>query len=124
MTWSALKHFQTYLLLKKIQQRKTKSATIWKSRQIKDALGISGVISSEYSWKTMGTEEEHGAQIDLLIDRSDDVINLCEMKYSKTPFRITKGYFSDLQNKLMRGEDSDSLGCVIKNNCMRNCSKR
>ena len=72
------------------------------SRQIKEALGISGVISSEYSWKTMGTEEENGAQIDLLIDRSDDVINLCEMKYSKTSFRITKGYFSDLQNKLIR----------------------
>ena len=69
----------------------------------------------------MGTEEENGARIDLLIDRSDDVINLCEMKYSKAPFRITKGYFSDLQNKLMRGEDSDSLGCVIKNYCMRNC---
>ena len=72
------------------------------SSQIKEALGISGVISSEYSWKTEGTEEEYGAQIDLLIDRNDAVINLCEMKFSKTTFRITKGYSSDLQNKLMR----------------------
>ncbi|MBR1469698.1 MAG: ATP-binding protein [Prevotella sp.] len=72
------------------------------SRQIKEALGISGIISSEYSWKVDGTADESGAQIDLLIDRSDGVINLCEIKFSKTAFRITKSYNSDLQRKRMR----------------------
>lgn len=45
--------------------------------QIKEALGISGVESSEYSWRSK--VKEGGAQIDLLIDRRDDVINLCKI---------------------------------------------
>lgn len=50
------------------------------SRQIKKQLGINGVISNEYAWRLEADEEHPGTQIDLLIDRSDDVINLCEMK--------------------------------------------
>ena len=40
-----------------------------------------------------------GAQIDLLIDRADNVINLCEMKYTESPFVITDDYCNDLLNK-------------------------
>lgn len=43
--------------------------------QIKQVLGISGIQSQEYAWKNSET------QIDLLIERKDDVINLCEMKF-------------------------------------------
>ena len=43
--------------------------------QLKRALGISGVLTQEYTW------HNQDAQIDLLIDRQDGVINLCEMKY-------------------------------------------
>ena len=43
--------------------------------QIKQALGISGVLTQEFAWKNQET------QIDLLIDRQDDVVNLCEMKF-------------------------------------------
>lgn len=50
--------------------------------QIKRALGIDGIMSNEYSWNIRKTDEHYGAQIDLLIDRSDNAINLCEMKYS------------------------------------------
>lgn len=72
------------------------------SRQIKARLGVSGIISSEYAWWVEGNEEEKGAQIDLLIDRNDGVINLCEMKYTKTPFKINSAYNAELQNKKMR----------------------
>lgn len=69
------------------------------SEQIKKALGISGVITNEYSWRTAATDEHPGAQIDLLIDRSDKVINLCEIKYSDNPYTIDKKYMENLRNK-------------------------
>ncbi len=70
------------------------------SEQIKKALGISGVITNEYSWRTVATDEHPGAQIDLLIDRSDKVINLCEIKYSDSPYSIDKKYMENLRNKV------------------------
>ena len=69
------------------------------SHQIKAKLGIAGVVSNEYAWQTLGNENESGAQIDLLIDRNDDVINLCEMKFTKAPFKIDADYDAVLQNK-------------------------
>ena len=66
--------------------------------QIKAALGISGVSTSEYSWKSR--ESSPGAQIDLLIDRRDGVINLCEMKYSASAFEINADYAKNLINKV------------------------
>jgi hypothetical protein len=62
------------------------------SRQIKAKLGIAGIISSEYAWQTKKDETGNGAQIDLLIDRNDGVINLCEMKFTKAPFKIDADY--------------------------------
>ncbi|MBR1557227.1 MAG: ATP-binding protein [Prevotella sp.] len=67
------------------------------SRQIKDKLGISGVITSEYSWRTDKTDEHPGVQIDLLIDRSDDTITICEMKFTREPFAISHDYDEKLQ---------------------------
>ena len=69
------------------------------SEQIKKALGISGVITSEYSWRTAATDEHPGAQIDLLIDRSDKAINLCEIKYSDGPYTIDKKYMENLRTR-------------------------
>ena len=65
--------------------------------QIRRALGISGVLSDIYSWKSKN--HSPGAQIDLVIERGDNVINLCEMKYSSTEFIINKEYEQKLQNK-------------------------
>jgi len=62
--------------------------------QIKKALGISGVQTSVANWQS--TE----AQIDLLIDRKDQVINLCEMKFSINAYSINKKYAETLRNKL------------------------
>lgn len=68
--------------------------------QIKKALGISGVFSTSSSFYKKGTQEEKGAQIDLLIDRNDQVINLCEIKFYHEPFTITKAYADSLRNKM------------------------
>lgn len=66
--------------------------------QIKSALGISGVDSRAVSWRS--EKIRGGAQIDLLIDRSDNVFNLCEMKFSKRAFSITAKYERELTNKI------------------------
>ncbi|MGM9797721.1 MAG: ATP-binding protein [Parabacteroides sp.] len=60
--------------------------------QIKHKLGIAGVQSDVCSWNVIANEEHKGAQIDLLIDRRDQVINLCEMKFSTGPYLLTKAY--------------------------------
>lgn len=65
---------------------------------IKKALGISGVFTKEYSWRSK--ESNPGVQIDLLIHRKDMVINLCEIKYSNSEFQITKEYEENLRNKM------------------------
>lgn len=70
------------------------------SEQIKKALGISGVITNEYAWSTTATSEHPGVQIDLLIDRSDKIINICEIKYSEEPYLIDKKYMENLQSKV------------------------
>jgi hypothetical protein len=51
----------------------------------------------EGSW--IGKGDESGAQVDLLIDRDDNVINLCEMKFSGGPFTIDRKYANELMTK-------------------------
>jgi hypothetical protein len=67
--------------------------------QIKQALGIAGVQTRVCSWRTSKAASK-GAQIDLLIDRKDDTVNICEIKYTRTPFAIDKRYMEKLQDKL------------------------
>ena len=69
------------------------------TQQIKAALGIAGVLSNVYSWRKGADETSDGAQIDLLIDRKDQVINLCEMKYSLSEYIIDAEYEQKLRNK-------------------------
>ncbi len=72
--------------------------------QIKAALGFSAVISSAHSWtfkpQTGNDKNEIGAQIDLLIDRNDDTINLCEMKYASSPYTLSKEEDMKLRNRM------------------------
>lgn len=69
-------------------------------KQIKNKLGISGVLTQESSWFIKGTDEQNGAQIDMLIDRDDRIINICEMKFSRQEFEIDKEYQTNLINKI------------------------
>lgn len=62
-------------------------------RQIKQKLGITGVQSDICGWK------DDKAQIDLLIDRRDQTINLCEIKFSQSEFEITKQYDEHLRER-------------------------
>lgn len=58
-------------------------------RQIKDAIGISGIVANAFSWHVPKTEDHPGVQIDLLIDRNDNVIDVCEMKYAPNGYTMT-----------------------------------
>lgn len=53
-----------------------------------------------YGRRRVGKNSDPAAQIDLLIDRKDEVINLCEMKFSNTQYAITKDYEENLRNKM------------------------
>ena len=66
--------------------------------QICRKLSISGVPTYSAAWRSHGTENT-GAQIDLLIDRNDGIINLCEMKFTNAEFVIDKKTDENLRNK-------------------------
>lgn len=70
------------------------------SPQIKKALGIEGVQTNTYAWANTK------AQIDLIFDRKDNVINLIEIKFSHNPFTITKDYEAKLLNKISEFQQS------------------
>ena len=67
--------------------------------QIRSALNLKETAIAK-TWKHKGKKLEQGAQIDLLFDRSDDAITICEIKYTDQPFVIDKSYFSTLKNKI------------------------
>ncbi len=65
--------------------------------EIRAALGISGISNTECAWRSR--KADPGVQIDLLIDRRDDIINVCEMKYSDGEFVIDRDYELRLRKK-------------------------
>ncbi len=67
--------------------------------KIKTALGIAGVYTQEFSFFTKATPKQEGTQIDLLIDRQDNVISLCEMKFYNDQFALTKVDADTLRRK-------------------------
>ncbi len=67
--------------------------------QIKKALNVFGVGSRNSSWSIKGTKAARGAQIDLVIDRNDNWINLCEMKFFNNKFNYTKSVDDNIKNK-------------------------
>ena len=75
--------------------------------QIKYALHIGAVSSQESSLIVKGSEETDGMQIDLLIDRADDAVNVCEMKFYKAPYAVTKGYAQVLNSRLQALEEKN-----------------
>jgi hypothetical protein len=90
-------------------------------------LGVSGIIATSYAWKSGKTKQEDnrsesqsksrdtGAQIDLLIDRNDGVINICECKFSNDEFVIDKATDKDLRNKIstFRRETKTRKACHL-----------
>ena len=70
-------------------------------QQIKRKLKLSPAdIPNAWQYVPRKFSKDKGAQIDLLFDRQDDAITLCEIKYTDEPFVITKSYVENLQNKI------------------------
>ena len=82
-------------------------------QQIKAALGISGVSSTQSAWALHGDDEKEGTQIDLLISRKDNVVNMCEMKFCGDNFKVTKAYERKLAHRQIVLSDMISRRTVI-----------
>ena len=67
--------------------------------KIKKALDILGVSSTQSAWAVEGDDDTEGAQIDLLINRKDNVVNLCEMKFYNEKFTVNKAYYSKVVHR-------------------------
>ena len=67
--------------------------------KIKKALDILGVSSTQSAWAVKGDDDVEGAQIDLLINRKDNVVNLCEMKFYNEKFTVNKAYYSKVVHR-------------------------
>lgn len=84
---------------------------------LKHALGIGSVLTEQSCWFSRSKDQnpEPGAQIDLLIDRRDNYINVCEMKFSVGEFVIDKDYSTKLRNKLeaLKSTLKKSKGLVL-----------
>lgn len=116
-----LTDFYTLFYLKFIQKNEYNDASFWSTsidspqhrawsgyafekvclahiNQIKKKLGISGVQCKVASWRSR--QIEPSAQIDLLIERKDQIINLCEMKFSNNEFIIDKNIEKNIRNKM------------------------
>jgi hypothetical protein len=50
-------------------------------------------------WRYIPEKGDSGAQIDLIFDREDDCVTLCEIKHTDKPFIITKDYAQALEKK-------------------------
>lgn len=71
---------------------------LWHLPAIKKALGISGIQTKASAFAA--SDSNKNTQIDLVIDRRDHVINICEMKFSLDKFSITKKYADEIKNKI------------------------
>jgi hypothetical protein len=94
-----------------LQMSKQSAYTIWlgfafenlclkHTNDIKKALGISAIVTNEYTWSHKGNDVTRGAQIDLIIDRSDNCINIFELKFYNEPYEITNTYAAQLRQKI------------------------
>lgn len=68
---------------------------------IKNALGLQHVMINASQWRKIKKNGKNGAQIDLLLDRNDDTITLCEIKYThKKPYTLTRADAKNIAHKL------------------------
>lgn len=96
-TWARLSQKQTY---KSWIGFTFESICLKHTQQIKKELGVEKIYSIHSNWCN------DKAQIDLLIDRDDRIINLCEMKFYNAPFTINKKEYNDIRDKLIQFKDA------------------
>lgn len=68
--------------------------------QVKYALGVSGIVSTQSEWTLRGDSNHDGAQMDMIIERADRVVNLCEIKCCNDEFEIDKSYDLTLRHRI------------------------
>jgi len=66
-------------------------------QKILRALHLDAIHTEYYSWRS--SESEPGAQIDLVIDRSDGIVTICEVKYSQADYTVTKSEYMKMLNR-------------------------
>lgn len=81
-------------------------------RQIEQVLGIQGIQTEVYAWTTPSDATEK-AQIDLIIQRADHLINVCEMKYYDSDFTLNKREAEDLRRRIRIFRESCSQNGAI-----------
>lgn len=69
-------------------------------QQIKQALGLSAIQTYTTTWRSNRGGTSHNTQIDMLIERADRIINLCEMKFTVNPYVITKEYAEKIRMRM------------------------
>jgi AAA+ ATPase superfamily predicted ATPase len=67
-------------------------------QSIKKALGVASIYTQSSSWNNKN------AQIDLIIERDDNIINLCEIKFLNNDYQLSKNDYSNIKNKLFEFE--------------------
>lgn len=101
-----IKNFQTYAASSRIftawQGHAFEVICIKHIQSIKIALQIGGIDSSVYSYYQKGIKKSSGFQIDALIDRADNVINLCEMKFYNKEVILSAKFINELRQKRAR----------------------
>lgn len=68
--------------------------------QIKCALGVGQVASKQSSWSLEGDENTKGHQVDLIIERADHIVNMCEMKFYNDDFEVTADYEKKIRRRV------------------------
>lgn len=100
------KKIQNWTAQQNTQQWKTWSGLTFENvcfyhkATITKKLGIAGIQTSVSSWQHKGNDEMQGTQIDMVIDRGDKAINICEIKFNENPYIITKSYAQALRLKM------------------------
>jgi AAA+ ATPase superfamily predicted ATPase len=83
--------------------------------QIKAALGVSGVLTRVFSWRHVPDDvHPDGAQIDLLLERADRVIDVCEMKWCDGAYAIDKAGERKLRNRLETFRVVTGTRCAVQ----------
>ncbi len=96
MSWQSLSQTQTW---KSWSGYAFENICLQHINEVKAALGIAGVHTRQLSFQAKATKDMEGAQIDLLIDRQDNTISLCEVKFYKEELVLTKSDATDLRRK-------------------------
>jgi len=83
--------------------------------QLHHALNIDGMHTQVSSWRFYGNDEIPGSQIDLIIDRPDDIIHLCEVKFTNKEYILTKEYNTKLRQRTSIFQQASATKKLIVN---------